>query len=79
MEPYLTDPRTKEKSVSLTMLILALLLVLVANILQLAKVTEDIGSSMELFYAAAGLYWGRKFTSAKGESLEEKQETQEKE
>lgn len=60
------NKETDDKSVSLTMVVVAFLAVLVANGLELAKVTESTASLMELFYATAGLYWGRKFTSAKG-------------
>lgn len=54
-----------EKSVSLTMVLVAFVAVLVANSLEVAKVTDSTASLMELFYATAGLYWGRKLTKSK--------------
>ena len=70
MNLFITDPKTKEQSVSLSMLVITFLAALVASGLQMAGKIESVGSINELFYASAGLYWSRKFTSSKNETLE---------
>lgn len=57
---YLTDPITKEKSVTLTFAVVSFLFVLgfaVANALEYSK---EPGALMDLFYACAALYFGRR-------------------
>lgn len=64
------DPKTKEPSVSLAILILATTLVFVSIGLNLAGIAKNTDLVMEFFFGAAGLYWGRKFTSSKGDVID---------
>lgn len=64
------DPKTKEPSVSLAILIVATAAVLVSIGLNLAGIAKSTDLVMEFFLGAAGLYWGRKFTSSKGVVME---------
>lgn len=61
---WIKDPKTKESSVSLTMLVSAFAIALIACALHMAKVVENISSVTELFYATTALYFGRRFTAA---------------
>jgi hypothetical protein len=60
---WIPDPKTKEASVSLTMLVVSFAIALVACGLQMAKVVENISSVTELFYATTALYFGRRFSA----------------
>lgn len=58
---YFNDPKTKEPSVSLSFVLIAFIVVLfgsVANVL--GYVEKEPGPLMELFYATAALYFGRR-------------------
>lgn len=66
MQLWVTDPKTKEKSVSLTLLIASFVVLLAASSLHLTHLTENTSSLLELFYATCALYLGRKFTSKNG-------------
>lgn len=66
MQLWITDPKTKEKSVSLTLLIASFTVLLGASTLHLSHLTENTSSLLELFYATCALYLGRKFTSKNG-------------
>jgi hypothetical protein len=57
---FLTDPKTSQKSVSLTLMAISFLVAIAAVILNIAKVTDNVSSSAELFYGCAALYFGRK-------------------
>lgn len=65
---YLTDPKTKEKSVSLTLMLVSFILALVAGGLEMAGLVKGTSISLELFWGTAGLYFGRKFTT-RGQSV----------
>lgn len=67
---YLRDPRTKQKSVSLTLLLITFLLALAAIGLEIAGLSKTTSGALELFYANAGLYFGRRFASQKGSILD---------
>jgi hypothetical protein len=59
---WVADPKTKEPSVSLTMLVSSFVIALIACGLHMAKVVENISSVTELFYATTALYFGRRFS-----------------
>ena len=63
---WIRDPKTKEKSVSLTMVVISFIGAIVASRLEMYGLADNTGSTLELFYASAGLYWGRKFTTKSG-------------
>ena len=75
MNLWLTDPKTKDKSVSLTLMVVSFVVLLGASTLHLSHITENTSSLLELFYATAGLYLGRKFTGKSGNDIEAKVET----
>lgn len=58
---WLIDPKTKEKSVTLTLLFLSFLLVIGAIICQIIGKVDSTSVSLELFYACLANYFGRKF------------------
>jgi hypothetical protein len=68
--PFIIDPRTKEPSVSLSMLVISFLGVLIASGLEMSGKVENTSILMEAFYASAGLYWGRKFQGKSGNNIE---------
>jgi len=63
--PWVVDPKTKEPSVSLTLMIVSFVLALAAWALILAKKIEAPSIIMELFYSTACLYFGRKISPRK--------------
>jgi len=69
MSFFIQDPKTGERSVSLTILILATTCMTVAVGLDLAGISKGTGMASEWFLGASALYFGRKFTN-KGASLE---------
>ena len=60
------DPKTKEPSVSLAILIVATAAVVVAIGLELSGLAKGTDLVVEFWLGSAGLYWGRKFTSRNG-------------
>lgn len=66
---WLTDPITKRKSVSLTLMMLVFVLAMGANIAQMFGRIKEVGITTELLYTFVGLYFGRRFTY-KGKSVE---------
>lgn len=68
--PFLVDPKTKEPSVSLSLLILSFSALLLASTVHIAKLTDNTSSLLELFYATCGLYWGRRFQGKSGNILD---------
>ena len=71
------DPKTKQPLVSLAILIVATLLVVAAVGLNFAGLAKSTDLVMEFFLGAAGLYWGRKFTSSKGSVMDTLQSVEE--
>lgn len=67
---FILDPKTKERSVSLTLLLVSFISVLIASGLEMAGVIKTVSVVPELFFACAGLYFGRKYTNKTGSSLE---------
>jgi len=70
MQLWVVDPKTKESSVSLTLLSVSFLAIVVASVLHMSGVIEQTSSLTELFYATAGLYFGRRFQGKSGNSIE---------
>lgn len=64
------DPKTKEPSVSLAILMVATLAVVVAIGLDFAGMAKGTDLVLEFWLGSAGLYWGRKFTSRGGSIME---------
>ena len=59
---WVVDPRTKEISVSLTLLMITFLGSIVACGLEMAGKIESTSSIVELFYATTALYFGRRMS-----------------
>lgn len=67
---WVVDPKTGESSVSLTMVVVSFLVCLFAMALEMIGVISNTSMTFEMFGAACGLYWGRKWTSSKGQKVE---------
>lgn len=74
MQLWITDPKTKEPSVSLSLLIVTFVGTLVAAGLQMAGKIESTSIMTEMFYGNVALYFGRKFTVGKTTASSEKTE-----
>lgn len=59
---YLTDPVTKQKSVTLTFVVMAFTLATGFSVASSLGHVKDPGPLMELFYSCAALYFGRRFS-----------------
>lgn len=57
---WLNDPKTQEKSVSLTILVYSFILLLVIGVLQVMNKVTTTGPFTELFYSSVALYFGRR-------------------
>lgn len=68
---YLKDPRSGQKSVSLTLMMVSFASVLVCSFAHMAGKLDSTGPLLELFYATAALYFGRRFKH-KGAEIDEK-------
>lgn len=68
--PFLIDPKDKLPSVSLSLLVFSFVTLIIASILHMAGKINETSSLTELFYACAGLYFGRKFQGKSGNTLE---------
>ncbi len=71
---WIKDPDTQKPSVSLTMVCIAAVFCLVSAGLEMFKIVETTSIAFEMFGATCGLYWGRRWTSAKGQSIESKEQ-----
>lgn len=70
---YLKDPKTKERSVTLTMLAISFVVTTVASIYMF--VTTGSSSLLETqFFTIVGLYFGRKFTTKDGKVIDSSKE-----
>lgn len=60
--PTIRDPKTKEGSVSLTLVFISFNVVLIGLVGKWAGALGgiDLNQALNLFYACAALYWGRK-------------------
>jgi hypothetical protein len=67
---WIIDPKTKEKSVSLTFVVITSVLCCIAAGLEMAGVVKSTSILMELYMSSCGLYFGRKFTGTKGQVIE---------
>jgi len=70
MQLFMTDPKTGTPSVSLSMLMLSFVAVLAASVCHMTGLVESTSSLTELFYACAGLYFGRRFQGKSGSVIE---------
>lgn len=68
---WIKDPKSKEDSVSLTLLITTFGICMIATGLEAAGVIKTTSMAFEMFGAASGLYFGRKFTSSKNQLIGE--------
>lgn len=64
----ISDPKTGEKSVSLSLLMITFFLIVLAGGLEIAGVIKSTGVFLELFMTNAGLYFGRRLTFANGKA-----------
>lgn len=71
---FVKDPKTKEPSVSLTLLLVSFGGVLLAACMQMAGIISDTSVLTELFYANTALYFGRRFTFKNNNFSSEKTE-----
>jgi uncharacterized membrane protein len=71
---WLEDPKSKtdpkEKSVTLTVMVISAALVTIVIVAQLAGIKTEANLSLEFFIVSSGLYLGRKYTSKSGTSLD---------
>lgn len=67
---WVVDPKTGESSVSLTLVVITFLVCLFAMALEMIGIISNTSMTFELFGLACGLYWGRKWTSIKGQKIE---------
>lgn len=64
---WVRDPKTKEKSVSLTLLMVSFLAIIVCSVAHVFGKLDSTGPLLELFYATAALYFGRRVNFKRGE------------
>lgn len=57
---YLTDPKTNQKSVTLTFLVISFMLLVGFSAAGALDYVTNINSLSELFYACSALYFGRR-------------------
>ena len=67
---WVNDPVTGKPSVSLTLLVIAATICVIAEGLEMAGVVKTTSMSYEMFATACGLYFGRRFSSSKGAVLD---------
>lgn len=75
--PTIKDPKTGAGSVSLTLVFISFNVVLLGLIGKWSGALGgiDVGQALNLFYACAALYWGRKFQGSDQQLESEKIET----
>jgi hypothetical protein len=61
MQLFISDPKDKQPSVSLTLLMVSFLAILVGAGLHMYGKVEDTSVLAELFYTTSALYFGRRF------------------
>jgi hypothetical protein len=61
-QPYLVDPKTNIKSVSLTLLVVSFTATIIAAGLQIAGAVGNVSVLVELTLSTAALYFGRAMT-----------------
>lgn len=67
---WVSDPHSGKKSVSLTLVVVSAAVVVIAMGLEMSGLIKTTSMAFEFFGTSCGLYWGRKYTSAKGASLD---------
>jgi uncharacterized membrane protein YhhN len=67
---WIKDPKSKEDSVSLTLLMTTFVICMVATALEAASIIHTTSMAFEMFGAASGLYFGRKFTGSKNQVID---------
>ena len=70
MSIWITDPKTKERSVSLTLLTISFVALITACLFHSLKKIDNTSSLTELFSITSALYFGRRFVSRTGSTLE---------
>ena len=68
---WITDPKTGQKSVSLSLMIVSFCSIIGCSFAKVTGNLESTGPLLELFYATAALYFGRRF-KGKGEIGEDR-------
>jgi hypothetical protein len=66
---FIVDPKTNERSVSLTLMLCSFIIAVVAASLDMAGVVKSTSVSLELFWGTSALYFGRKW-SARGQEID---------
>lgn len=59
---WLTDPKTNQKSVSLTLAAYATVFATITGLLQVCGKVQSTGPFVEMFYSTLALYFGRRFS-----------------
>lgn len=67
---WVLDPATGKPSVSLTMLVVCATICVIAEALEMSGLIKTTSMSYEMFATACGLYFGRRFSSSKGTTLD---------
>lgn len=77
----LVDPKTKQKCVSFTLLVVTFIVTLVAEGMYMYGKLQNAGQMVEIFYSTCALYFGtnskfgdKVFSSGKAEQIEQKVE-----
>ena len=68
---WISDPKTKESSTSVTLVVVSFAVAIIAIGLEISGVTHTLSGSMELFYACMANYFGKRWVSSKGATVEE--------
>jgi len=62
MQMWMTDPNTKQPSVSLTLLVISCLFMAVLGVLTCTETIKTMGPFTEVFYSFTALYFSRRLT-----------------
>jgi hypothetical protein len=61
MNLFVPDPKTKEPSVSLTLLLISTIALIIIGSLHAAGIIQTTSIFTEMFYSTTALYFGRRF------------------
>lgn len=67
---WFKDPKDNSASVSLTLLMVTFIVCVISSGLEMAGVIKTTSMAFEMFGAASGLYFGRRWGSGKGQTIE---------
>lgn len=67
---WIQEPKTKEPSTSLTLVVLSALILIVAIGLEMSGLVKNTSMCFEFFGASCGLHFGNRFISSKGNTIE---------